>query len=468
MALTRRRFLAVGTGTVVSAGVGGAALLRSPSPSPELASVDELSRRLFDALSPEERAEACVPYDHPLRQYHNRGVDTGGAWVLFLGREARQAATDLLYAGLSTAGRERLPQQLIIEWPGVKSMRVLMSGNPHQPPYQIMLSGAHLNLRVGGGASGESIEGAAFGGPQVYGDQRGNAEPGLPGNTYRYQLEAGQALFAGLTAAERKAARQDEAPVQTRLQLQGPTGEFDGIAVGNLAARSRARTKELVDHILGTYDDDSVAYAWQCLEANGGVDALCVADYDIDHQGGRRAGDGPSQIFRLEGPGAILYYRGEPHLHAFVNVTMDPSRPLAAGEVLAEGSAHLDERGVQVLFEKALLAESDADLAYYPLVSVGGQLRAGTIRSGDIYDVESWRDVVTVVEVKGAELAPPQVEALRARGQEPAANRRYRIATTGHAADELADEQLGAVESAERGAMLRDVVIEYVRTNGVG
>ena len=196
------------------------------------------------------------------------------------------------------------------------------------------------------------------------------------------------------------------------------------------------------------------------------LDALHLSDYGQDHEGGRRAGEGPSQIFRLEGPAAVFYYRGEPHLHAFVNVAMEADRPLSVGELLGVNPTALDEAGVKALFENAMLSQTDADLAYYPQQSVAGRLRSGPVRTGDLYALESWKDVITRVDVKGATLREPMVEALRRRGQTPRAERTYRIATTGHAAKELAAERLGEVESKQRGPMLRDTVISHLKTAG--
>ena len=64
----------------VGAGVRYAFL--PPSPSAVLAPVDELAREFFASLDDEQREQVCVPYDHPLRQYHNRGVAGGGLGIL--------------------------------------------------------------------------------------------------------------------------------------------------------------------------------------------------------------------------------------------------------------------------------------------------------------------------------------------------------------------------------------------------
>ena len=109
-------------------------------------------------------------------------------------------------------------------------MRVLICGDPTAPPYQVILTGAHVNLRIGG----KSREGVAFGGPQVYGDQRGNNRVGLPGNLYREQFLIGQQILARLDSGRRKLALIEEAPVQTQIEHQGRHGKFAGIPVAEL------------------------------------------------------------------------------------------------------------------------------------------------------------------------------------------------------------------------------------------
>jgi hypothetical protein len=464
MSPTRRQLIkwGIGLGGLAGVGIAGRAILVPPSPSLLLAPFSELAVRLYEALDEAERADVVFDYEHPLRQFHNRGVDTGGGWAFGLRRETRGILVDLVHAGLSESGRQRIPNQFYLNWPGVHVTRVAIFGDPRNPPYQILVTGPHLNLRLGG----RSREGVAFGGPQVYGDQRGDEKPGLPGNAYRDQLARGQQLFAQLTPGERKQARQPKAPVQTAVELQGARGAFEGVAVADLSRENRVRARDLAASILASYAAEDVAYAWQCIEHNGGVDAWHLSDYSEDHQPGPNVGDGASQIFRLEGPAAVLYYRGAPHLHAFVNVGMDGERPLSVGEVVAENPAALDRPGVKALFEEVLLRESGADLAYYHLESVAGQLRAGTIRTGDLYNLESWRESVCVVSVEGADLSESLRRALAARGDKVASGTTYRVATTSYVADNLSDDLFGPVESEESGEMLRDAAIRYLETHG--
>ena len=440
MPMNRRTALKVGAGAGIA---GGAAVLGyqvvPPSPSAQLERVDALARRLHGTLDAEQRADTCVPYDHPLRQYHNRGVWGGGREVVFgFSRAQRRILTDLMYAGLSVEGRDRIPDEYFTRWAGVHSMRVLICGDPAAPPYQIVLTGAHLNLRLGG----RSAEGAAFGGPQVYGDQRGNERPGLPGNLYRDQFVLAQRLFRSLEPAKRTLALLEDAPVQTGIELQGKHGAFQGLAVAQLEAGQKEVTRALIERIFAAYPPDDVAYARACLQANGGLDGLFLSYY-------QRGEDGPipeAQVFRLEGPGAVMYFRGYPHVHAFINVAMDGDAPLSSGELLNDNPSWLDRPAVKKLFEAAMREATGADRGYYPESSVAGRLRPGPIRSGDLYTLESWQESVEV-------------------GEGHDGDKTYTVASTAYGMGRLREE-VGPIESRRSHGMLRDLAVAYVRQHG--
>jgi hypothetical protein len=336
-------------------------------------------------------------------------------------------------------------------------MRVLICGDPTAPPYQVILTGPHLNLRLGG----KSREGAAFGGPQVYGDQRGNERAGLPGNLYRDQFLLGQRLLRGLDAGRKKHALLEEAPIQTQIELQGRHGSFPGIPVAELSPEGKALARELVDRIFSTYPPDDVTYARECLDANGGLDALSLSYYQHGEDGEIPNG----QVFRLEGPAAVFYFRGSPHVHAFLNLAMDGDAPLSVGDALGNNPAWLDHAGVKLLFETALRAETGAELAYYDESSVAGRLRSGLIRSGDIYSLESWQETVEVVEVRGSNLSTQLLAGLRERSIAPDSGKTYSIATTTYVARDL-NQKLGRIVSRRPGPMLRDLTVAYLRSHG--
>src|SRR5262245_64852974 len=121
--MNRRAALKLGAGLGVMAGAGvyGGYRLLPPRPSRVLEPVDMLARRLYISLDEEQRASTCVSYDHPLRQYHNRGVWGGGRSILFgFNHQQRQFLTDILHAGLSEEGRRSVTEVYYACWRGVR------------------------------------------------------------------------------------------------------------------------------------------------------------------------------------------------------------------------------------------------------------------------------------------------------------------------------------------------------------
>jgi hypothetical protein len=252
----------------------------------------------------------------------------------------------------------------------------------------------------------------------------------------------------------------ERAPVQTGIELQGPRGVFPGVPIANLNAGHRALAQTLVERIVATYATGDVAYALACIKANGGVDRMSLSYY-------ARGEDGAipdAQVFRLEGPGAVLYFRGYPHVHAFINIAMDPDVPLSSGDLLADNPAWLDATGVKALFEAAMRIETGADLAYYPEDSVAGRLRPGPIRSGDIYTLESWQESVEVGDVHGSVLQWTPLSTLAQSAID--GTKMYKVATTRYGVDRLRDE-LSPLESPQPRGLLRDLTIAYVTRHGL-
>lgn len=456
--MNRRQFLKAGAAVSTAAFAGTSCL---PAPGKEsLPRVKDLAGEWFNSLDDSIRSRVSVDYDHPLRQYHNRGVSLGGVKINHRNFSWAQLKllNRLFYAGLSQEGRGILPYEYFIRWTGIRMLAVLIAGDPNSPHYQISFSGPHMNLRLGG----KSREGVAFGGPMVYGDQHGNNEQGLPNNVYQYQFHQGQRLFSSLSESQRQKTLLPQAPIQTQIELQGDNGVFPGIPVKELSLESKRVTEELVRDILKVYEPQDVSYAWGSLEQNGGIDPLRLSYY----KDGEVANSGQYQIFRLEGPAAVFYFRGFPHVHAFINIAMNGNHPLSVGEALGENHAVLEGAALNDLFEKAMKEHARTDFAYYDGETVVGRLRTGVIRTGDIYNLESWGNAVSVVSIKGSQLRGGAVEALQKRGTAFHGETTYTIATTDYLAEEEMTATFGRGKAHAQNVLLRDAVIGYVKKHG--
>lgn len=459
--MNRRRLLKVGGGAVAASAVAGGVLAYRfiPStPGDHLGSPAELARELLASVGPELRSAFQVDYDHPYRQYHNRGVWGGGVNVARadLSRGQRNLIVELMHSGLSGSGRSIIPEQMLLKIPDAVFNNLLICGEPGSAECQILFTGPHLNLRIGGA----NREGVAFGGPQVYGDQRGNEAPGIPGNIYQRQFVAGMDLYSALSPDQKDVAVLANSPIQTRIEVRGASGPFSGVSVGEMTREQQQSVRQMIDLTLAPYPAADVAYAWECLEANGGLGGLYASFYaDSAYEEG-----GAYQTYRLEGAAAVFYFRGFPHVHAFFNVAMDGETPLSVGEVITRNSVTRESESLKTIFEDAMLTGTEADFGFYNLDSVVGVLPAGEVRSGDIYTAESWENFVSVVAIRGADISGEFASDLAARGVVLDTDRTYRVATADFVANELLEEYIGVGKVVSEHGYLRDMTIDHLRS----
>ena len=246
-------------------------------------------------------------------------------------------------------------------------------------------------------------------------------------------------------------------PIQTRIEVQGAGGTFVGTPVATMTRAQRQFVRRMIDLTFAPYPEADVAYAWECLDANGGLASLHASFYDDSRYGDT----GGFQTYRLEGPASVFYFRGFPHVHAFFNVAMDGEAPLSVGEPIANNPAPLEGPSLSRLFEQAMRHQTEVDFAYYG--SAVGQLRAGTIRTGDIYTAESWENHVVELTIRGADITGALAGNLQRDGVSIDPARDYRVATIDFVADELMETTIGRADRIGERGLLRDQVIQYLR-----
>ncbi|MCA9070215.1 MAG: hypothetical protein KDA84_14880, partial [Planctomycetaceae bacterium] len=98
--------------------------------------------------------------------------------------------------------------------------------------------------------------------------------------------------------------------------LQGDKGRFKGITVGELSSDQQELVESVIKVILAPYREADVEEATQFLKAGGGLKQLNMAFY----QDGDLNSDQEWDVWRIEGPTFVSYFRGAPHVHAYLNV----------------------------------------------------------------------------------------------------------------------------------------------------
>jgi hypothetical protein len=195
---------------------------------------------------------------------------------------------------------------------GIGQYHVAVFGEPGSGKFEWEMTGRHMTIR----ADGDSVEGAAFGGPIVYGHGAGDSQKGLPGNVFYYQTQKANEVFKALDGKQRERALVPKAPSEAAVTIQGEAGKFPGIGVGQLSSDQKELVESVIKVILAPYREEDVEEAVALMKAGGGLDKLHMAFYEAGDLGKDQEWD----IWRLEGPTLVWHFRGAPHVHAYVNI----------------------------------------------------------------------------------------------------------------------------------------------------
>ena len=310
--LTRRDFVRAAGRAALAA--GAVPLLISPrramaAPKPSSAA-ETAAKQFYEALTAEQKKTICFPFDHELRRrisanWHVTKPQIGDDFYTV---EQRGLIDEILRGVTSEDGYDRLQQQMEYDDGGVNFYSVGVFGEPGAGGFEWMMTGRHLTIR----ADGDSVENAAFGGPMIYG--HGEEDP--KDNLFHYQTKQANEVFAALDSKQREKALIAEAPRENQVPLQGDSGRFPGITVGELSSDQRELVESVIRVILAPYRKEDVDEALALLKSGGGLEKLHMAFY----KQGDLNDDGVWDIWRVEGPTFVWHFRGAPHVHTYVNI----------------------------------------------------------------------------------------------------------------------------------------------------
>ncbi len=472
-ALTRRALLVgigAGAGLLAARGLGAPALYARNESS---IGTDAAIRRLAVSLTPRQRELIVFPYDHPTRQIANTiSVIARPHLGTLLSPTQRAGVEDLYLSLLSPRGRAAFAGTVAVEG-RLDGCVLALYGEPEAGRAQAVLMGGHLMLRGGG----DPADSAAFGGGIAYGHQTGNGRWRVPGNSFAFHGDAANRVYARLSPAERARAVLPTPPHELVLQVRGAGGAFPGARVGDLSESAQDEFGRLLATVLASYPDAEQTRARDAIDANGGPAALHLSYFashgfyedmtsfaSLDEAGRARRGDPYWQVWRLEGPGAIVHFKGHPHVHAYVQVVRDPSRA-NVGETLAITSEGLEGELLRALLEGALRHATGEPLAFHS-DEIPGRFCPGEITTGLAYSLDPYRNHVVVATLEGRAMAAPLRDRLTAAGVPVQEAARYRVATLEYFAGR--PDMVGRPERVDTSALLlRDALVAHLRAGGL-
>ena len=311
------RSSALGLGTLVAAPLltlGGCSGKDATPEEPEKLAVD-----LFRSLSKTQQTELCFAYDHELRQMvNNRWMITPSPLGNILDEHQHEMVSDLLHGLHSAEYRKDVRRQIVHDQHGggLGQASIAFFGDPGSGPFQFVFAGRHVTRRCGVNENSRT----AFGGPVFYGHAARSfiEAPDHPGNIYWYQGLIANDIYQMLDSEQRKAALLDSPRVEDGLEtvrLCGAESGLSGLRVGTMDGQQKAQFTRLLAGVLAPFREKDALTALAMIERSG-IDRLHLAYFKEGDVGD----DGIWDVWQIEGPDMVLFFRGSPHIHAWLHI----------------------------------------------------------------------------------------------------------------------------------------------------
>ena len=328
--ISRRDFIktAVGGGAAVvsaaSMGAGVFAPRHAFAAAAAASSPETLVASLYKTLTDEQRKLICFPFNDPLRLKVDANWHITKKHIGDLFNPEQMALVRDIFTGMhSPEYVDQVMKQVEHDGEdigGFKGCAVALFGEPGKPgesKFEFVLTGRHVTRRC----DGNSVDGAAFGGPIFYGHaaESFNEKPHHPGNVYWYQAKRANEVFQALDGRQRTLALRTDARKEQgtkTVELQGAKGSLHGVPVSELSRDQKELVRKVMADVLAPFRKADADEAMKLIEADGGFDRLHLSFYNTLDIGN----DGVWDVWQIEGPSALWYFRGAPHVHTWVHI----------------------------------------------------------------------------------------------------------------------------------------------------
>jgi hypothetical protein len=324
--LDRRAFLGV---TAVS--VAGFAVPRQPAWAdvPSAKGVSETAVAAFyETLTDKQKQAICFDWGHTDKERGLLRTHVSNNWQItrphiaseFFTKKQKNLLHDAFKGLFSPEWYPKILQQLKDDTGGKvwgAEQSVALFGVPGQGKFELVMTGRHMTIRI----DGNSEDHVALGGPIFHGHAPiFNEKKDHPGNVFWHQALEANKVFGLLDSKQQKQALVYGRPHEAEVPLQGREGTFDGLPVKELSGDQKSEVKKVLELLLAPYRQEDRDEVMACLQKQGGLDACNLMFYSDGDIGNDRVWDN----WRLEGPSFVWYFRGEPHVHIWINVADSP------------------------------------------------------------------------------------------------------------------------------------------------
>jgi Protein of unknown function (DUF3500) len=280
------------------------------------ATSETLVQQLYGTLNEKQKSVCTFQFDHQLRSVVNNN------WHITktrLGRDFSDEQQDLvrqIFNGLHDPNwAEKIMGQVESDV-GFDDSAIALFGNPGSEKFEFVLTGRHVTRRC----DGDSVAGAAFGGPIFYGHaaESFNESADHPGNVYWYQAKRANELFQAMDGKQRKAALLGKSRGEhgnATVKLTGKTTGLAGLPVSELSVDQKELAEKVLEDLLAPFREQDRKESMKLIRKNG-IDNLHFSYYKNENIGDDQVWD----VWQVEGPTMVWYFRGKPHVHTWVHI----------------------------------------------------------------------------------------------------------------------------------------------------
>lgn len=317
---SRRQFITQGLTAAGGILLGGNAMAAETASTPVQHASETLVTTLYKSLNQEQRSALCLPFDHKLREkVDNNWHITPKRIDQVLNKDQQAMVREVFDKLHSEEYKGKVWEQFDSDNKGdggFGSASIALFGEPGTGKFEFVLTGRHCTRRC----DGDSVSGAAFGGPIFYGHaaKSFNEAPDHPGNVYWFQAKRANEVFAALDGKQREKALLENLRGEqgnNTVKLTGKKTGLDGIPMTDLSADQKGLVRKVLADLLLPFRKPDAEEAMRHIEKNG-FDNLHMA-FSKNRDLGN---DGIWDIWQIEGPAMVWYFRGAPHVHCWAHV----------------------------------------------------------------------------------------------------------------------------------------------------
>jgi hypothetical protein len=325
--LTRRRFLQSTAAAAALLPFGSVIEAADHAAHASKKTSETLVTEFYKTLTEPQREQICMPFGHELQSKVDNNWFITKPRVKEFSKDQQQLIRDIFRNLHNEEYADRVIEQVEHDNSssgGFGACSVALFGQPGSGKFEFVFTGRHVTRRC----DGDSVEGAAFGGPIFYGHQAGDNDeekPNHPGNAYWYQAQRANELFNALDGKQRAVALKDHGRLERKTETVHLTGKktgLDGIRVADLTHDQKDLVRKVMADVLAPFRKVDSDESMKLIEKNG-FENLHMAFYKNQDLGG----DGVWDVWQIEGPAMVWFFRGEPHVHTWVHVR--ESAPMA-------------------------------------------------------------------------------------------------------------------------------------------